>query len=87
MSTLLQFGLFALGAAKQVLRAESVAALLFLAIVLAFQSPTPEQAAIALAVSRGVGLVAYAALFAAALRRRMEAVGDGRSRTSTLGEQ
>ena len=87
MSTPLQFGLFALGAAKRVLRAESVAALLFLAIVLAFQAPSPEQAAIALAVSRGVGLAAYATLFAAALRQRMRAIGTGRSQPSTLGEQ
>ena len=54
---------------------------------LRFQTPSPEQAAIALAVSRGVGLAAYAVLFVAALRKRMEAVGDGRSQLSTLDEQ
>jgi O-antigen/teichoic acid export membrane protein len=87
MSTLLQFGLFAVGAAKHVFRAESLAAITFLAIVLAFQSPSPEQAAIALAVSRGVGLAAYAVLFAAVLRKWTAAIGDGRSQLSTLGEQ
>jgi O-antigen/teichoic acid export membrane protein len=87
MATFLQFGLFAAGEAKHVLWAESLAALLFLAIVVAFQSPSPEQAAMALAISRGVGLIAYIALFAALLSKRTGASRDGRSQPSTLGEQ
>jgi O-antigen/teichoic acid export membrane protein len=70
MAFLLQFGLFALGAAKQVLHAESIAAILFLAIVIAALTPSAEQAAIALAVSRGVAFVASALLFVSVLRQR-----------------
>ena len=70
MAFLLQFGLFALGAANQVLRAESIAAILFLAIVIAAGTPSAEQAALALAVSRGVALVASGLLFVSALRQR-----------------
>jgi O-antigen/teichoic acid export membrane protein len=87
MSTLLQFGLFAVGAANQVLRAESTAAILFLAIVLAVRTPNPEQAAIALAISRGVGLAAYAALFFKALGNRAAAIRDWRPQMSALDEQ
>ncbi|MGH6824137.1 lipopolysaccharide biosynthesis protein [Methyloceanibacter sp.] len=86
MSTLLQFGLFALAAANQVFRAESVAAILFLAIILALRTPSPEQAAIALAISRTVGLAAYAALFVKALGKRMGAVEGERSQISALDE-
>ncbi len=87
MSTLLQFGLFAVGAANHVFRAESVAAILFLAIVFALQTPSPEQAAIALAISRGVGLAAYGVLFVKALGNRMGADRDGPSQISTLNDQ
>jgi O-antigen/teichoic acid export membrane protein len=87
MSTLLQFGLFALGAANHVFRAESIAAILFLAIILALRSPSPEQAGIALAISRGVGLAAYAVLFVKALGNRMESVREGGSQISALDEQ
>jgi O-antigen/teichoic acid export membrane protein len=87
MSTLLQFGLFALGAANHVFRAESIAAMLFLAIILALRSPSPEQAGIALAISRGVGLAAYAVLFVKALGNRMESVREGGSQISALDEQ
>ena len=84
-STLLQFGLFALGAANHVLSAESVAAILFLAIIVALQSPSPEQAAVALTISRGAGLAAYTALFVQALGNRM-AIREGRSQISPLDD-
>jgi O-antigen/teichoic acid export membrane protein len=70
MAFLLQLGLFALGAANQVLRAESIAAVLFLAILFAVQTPSAEQAAIGLAVSRGVALAMSFFLFIWVLRER-----------------
>jgi O-antigen/teichoic acid export membrane protein len=70
MAFLVQFGLFSLGAANQVLRAESVAAILFLAIVIAMQTPSAEQAAIALALSRSIGLIASVLMFVSALRQQ-----------------
>ena len=82
MAFLLQFGLFALGAANQVLRAESIAAILFLAIVVAVQTPSVEQAAIGLAVSRGVALAMSFTLFVSVLRRR-ERDADGAQNSST----
>ena len=69
MAVLLQYGLFALGAANQVLRAETIAAILFLVIVVALQTPSAEQAAIALAISRLVSLAASAVLFIIVVRR------------------
>ena len=69
MAVLLQYGLFALGAAKQVLRAETIAAILFLVIVVALQTPSAEHAAIALAISRLVSLAASAILFVIVARR------------------
>jgi O-antigen/teichoic acid export membrane protein len=72
MAFLLQFGLFALGAANQVLRAESIAAILFLAIIVAFQTPNAEQAAIALALSRIVSLAASAFSFVIVVRRQAQ---------------
>jgi O-antigen/teichoic acid export membrane protein len=69
MAVLLQFALFAVGAVNQVLRAESIAAILFLAIVVALQTPSAEQAAIALAISRFVSLAASAVLFVIVVRR------------------
>jgi SAM-dependent methyltransferase len=73
MSVLLQFGLFALGNANYVLRAESVAAASFLLIIAVFQSPNAEQAAIALAVSRSVALAAFVLLFVLVLHQRKSA--------------
>jgi O-antigen/teichoic acid export membrane protein len=70
MAFLVQFGLFSLGAANQVLRAESVAAILFLAIVIAMQTPSAKQAAIALVLSRSVGLIASVLMFVSALRQQ-----------------
>lgn len=70
MGFLVQLGLFSLGAANQVLRAESVAAILFLAIVIAVRSPSAEQAAIALAVSRVIAFVASGLYFISVLRQR-----------------
>ena len=69
MAVLLQFGLFALGAANQVLRGETIAAILFFVIIVALQTPTAEQAAIALAISRFVSLAASAVLFVIVVRR------------------
>ena len=68
MSVFLQFGLFSLGAANYVLRAESIAAVIFLAIVIAFRTPSAEQAALALVFSRSAALAASASLFVLALR-------------------
>ena len=76
MSMLLQFGLFALGAAKFVLLAESFAAVLFLSIIAAFQIPSAEQAAIALAISRGMALAIYAVLFVLALEQRRSVLDE-----------
>lgn len=70
MALLLQFGLFALGAANHVLCAESVAAIVFLLIIAIYQTPSAEQAAIALAVSRGAALSAFVVLFTLVLRQR-----------------
>jgi hypothetical protein len=56
--------------ANQVLRAESVAAILFLVIVIAMQTPSAEQAAIALAVSRVIAFVASGLFFVSVLRQR-----------------
>jgi O-antigen/teichoic acid export membrane protein len=70
MAFLIQFGLFSLGAANQVLRAESIAAILFLAIVIVVRTPSAEQAAIALAVSRVIALVASGLYFVSVLRQR-----------------
>jgi O-antigen/teichoic acid export membrane protein len=72
MAFLVQFGLFSLGAANQVLRAESFAAILFLAIVIAMRTPSAEQAAIALALSRSVGLIASVLLFVSVLRQQQK---------------
>ncbi len=70
MSTMLQFGLFALGATNYVLRAESVATILFLTIILALRTPSAEEAAIALTLSRGTALALLATLFTRALWQR-----------------
>jgi hypothetical protein len=64
-----QFGLLALGAARQVLVAESVAALLFLVLIIFLQSPTAEQAAMALAISRLVALMGIALLCLLAVKQ------------------
>ncbi|MGE3831987.1 MAG: lipopolysaccharide biosynthesis protein [Parvibaculaceae bacterium] len=65
-----QFALFALGVPKHVLRAESIAAILFLAIIVFLRTPDAEQAAIALALSRAAALVAFAVFFLNTLRQR-----------------
>ncbi len=70
MSVPANFALFALGAANKVLRAETIATVLFLAIVVALRSPDAEQAAIALTVSRVAALVAFTVLFVNALREQ-----------------
>jgi hypothetical protein len=72
MAAPLSFGLFAFGAATSVLRAESVAAVFFLVIVLAFREPVAEQAALALAIGRVAAFTALFALFVSELRRRSE---------------
>ena len=74
MSMLLQFGLFALGAANYVLRAESIGAALFLLIIAAFQTPSAEQAGVALAISRSVALATFAVLFVLAVQQRKNAL-------------
>ena len=80
MSMLLQFGLFALGNANYVLRAESLAAALFLLIIAVFQTPNAKEAAIALAISRSVAFAAFALLFVLVLQQRKSALDQRVSR-------
>jgi hypothetical protein len=72
MAAPLSFGLFAFGAATSVLRAESIAAVLFLITILAFREPTAEQAATSLAIGRVAAFTALVTLFVLVLRRRSE---------------